>query len=330
VWLYQEERKVLIMRKVSLILAVLLFAVPAWATVTITCEQVGDTNEVIVSYDMDSEPNIVRAFALDITVDSGATITDVNDDVNDDYDIYPGSIVISDGEIDEEGQAVADPNDHDDTQPGIDSNGITVEMGGLWSPPNDDDNAPPLTGVLLKFYVDGEHDCNVVITENDARGGVVLTDPDQTAEVNAPGCRVEFLECLIGGNADAPPLNYEYAAWANPLWNKPACWCYCRQCRGDADGIRTGPYWVAIPDLGILYAAYGKIDTILATIPNGICADFDHKKTGPYRVAIPDLTIAYTYYGKFAHLVPPCDQAPVITGPYNFWCDPAGCPAECP
>ena len=329
------------MRKVSLILAVLLFAVPAWARVDITCVQT-DTNEVTVSYSVQYpavDANKIRAFALDIILDNDANIIDVNDNVNDYYTIFPGTIVISDGEIDEDGEAVADPNDHTDTQPGIDSNGITIEMGGLWSPANDDGpNSPPTSGVLLKFYV--SRNCCVTIAENQARGGVVLTDPEQTVDYNAPGvgevpCYPVVAECLIGGNADAPPLNYEYAAWVS--WNRPNCWCYCRQCRGDVDGIRTGPYWVAIPDLGILYGAYSKVDAILATVPNGICADFDHKKTGPYRVALSDLAIAYTYYRQLQAFVPPCNQTDaakgyptLYTGPYNFWCDPAGCPAVCP
>jgi hypothetical protein len=313
------------MRKVSLILAVLLFAVPAWAEVLITCEV--EDGVVTVSYDASSESKKVRAFALDITVDTGV-ITDVDANVAYDpnYGIYPGSIIIVDGEVTDKGSAVADPCDHPDTQPGSGTSGITVEMGALHDPP-DDANGPPSSGVLLQFTI-SEPAC-VTIVENDTRGGVVMTDPNLDPDVNSPGCCWEQLDCLIGGNADFPPgSGSEYAAWVQ--WGKPNCWCYCRQCRGDADGFKTGPFWVAIPDLNLLAAGFSKTDAILATIPNGICADFDHKKTGPFRVAIPDLNILAAYFSKVAAQVPPCSMTTAITGPYNFWCDPAGCPAECP
>ena len=303
------------MRKFSLIVAVLLFAAPAWATVHITCSCDGDV--VTVSYTVDSEPNKVRAFALDITVGSG-TITAVDDSVSSWYTIYPGSIVIEDGVVTDDGNAVADPCDHPDTQGGVGTGGITVEMGALYSPPTDP-CGPPLSGDLLTFTV-SETPTTVTITENDARGGVVMTDPTVDPDVNAPGCECGgAVDCLIGGNAG--PL--EYSDWANPMWGKPACWCYCRQCRGDTDGTKTGPFYVAIPDLTLFAAAYGKMDPQLVLIPNGICADLDHKKTGPFRVAIPDLTIFSAYYGKM--VAPKCDAAPIITGPYNFWCNPTTC-----
>jgi hypothetical protein len=111
-----------------------------------------------------------------------------------------------------------------------------------------------------------------------------------------------------------------YADWT--AWSRPDCWCYQRQCRGDIDGIKTGPFWVAIPDLNIFRSAFNKFDTQLVTIPNGICADLDHIKTGPFRVAIPDLNIFRAYFNKTTLFVPVCDQPPIYTGPYNFWTKP--------
>jgi len=103
-----------------------------------------------------------------------------------------------------------------------------------------------------------------------------------------------------------------YAAWVT--FGRPSCWCYQRNCRGDADGIKTGLYWVTLPDLTMLQAAYGKNDTALLLVPNGICADFDRTKTGLYRVTLPDLTVLQSYYGKSQTSVPVCDVALV-----NFW-----------
>jgi len=208
--------------------------------------------------------------------------------------------------------------------PGIDSNGITIEMGSLYSPTGDNSPNAPKTGIrkLLKFKVCHVFaGCKVKIRENTARGGIVLTNAGSPSVVNSPGYTFPpQLECLIGGNADGTVPGSEYAAWA--AWGKPSCWCYARQCRGDIDGKKTGVKWVAIPDLTILYAAYNKTDAQLAGITNGICADLDHKKTGVKRVAIPDLTIAYQYYNKAEGLIPLCNQAPIITGPYNFWTTP--------
>jgi hypothetical protein len=106
----------------------------------------------------------------------------------------------------------------------------------------------------------------------------------------------------------------EYADWI--LWGRPKCWCYPRQCRGDIDGIQTGPFHVAIPDLGIFKLCFNQF-----VLPPGcICADLDHMQTGPFRVAIPDLAIFKTYFNQF--VVPQCDQLPIYTGPYNYWTSP--------
>ena len=313
------------MRKFSLILVVLMLAAPAWATVTITCSQ--DANEVTVSYAVTGEPNKVRAFALDLVLDT----TDVNFVVVDDtptsdanYTIFPGSIVISDGEITELGSAVAAQSDYpDDTQPGLDSNGITIEMGALYYPtPDSSPNAPADSGVLLKFYVNPVLNCNLTITENQARGGVVLTNPALDPTVVAPGNGApEFpiLACLIGGNAHAN----EYNDWV--AWDAPDCWCYERQCRGDIDGRRIVRYVQAV-DLGIFRNAFFASDTALRDVNDGICADLDHRKI-VRRVQAVDLGIFRDYF--FQGVVPKCDETDVpkgypdlYTGPYNYWTYP--------
>ena len=109
----------------------------------------------------------------------------------------------------------------------------------------------------------------------------------------------------------------EYTAWV--AWGRPDCWCYPRQCRGDADGCGTGPFWVAIPDLAGFKECYNRVDIP----PECICYDLDHAQTGPFRVAVPDLTIFKAYFNQI--VVPPCDQPPIYTGPYNCWIVP-----DCP
>jgi hypothetical protein len=103
-----------------------------------------------------------------------------------------------------------------------------------------------------------------------------------------------------------------YLAWTQ--WNRPNCWAFQRNCRGDIDGIISGPFWVAIPDLNVFKAAFSKDDATLATVTNGICADFDRIKSGPFRVAIPDLTTFKAYFSKPVASVPVCSQTN-----YHYW-----------
>jgi hypothetical protein len=120
-------------------------------------------------------------------------------------------------------------------------------------------------------------------------------------------------DCL---NRNAPG----YADWV--AWGRPDCWCYPRQCRGDIDGKRILMKWVQGADLTAFRAAFLKTDAQLALIPNGICADLDHKRILMKRVQGADLTVFRAYFLQPDALVPICDQAPVNTGPYNFWTSP--------
>jgi len=310
------------MRKFSLILAVLLFTVPAWATVTITCQQVGTSNDVLVSY-VNTEAKKVRAFALDITVNNGV-ISAVDDSVSSWYTIYPGSIVIVDGEVTDDGTAVADPNDHPDTKPGIGTNGITVEMGALYAPP-DDANGPPNSGDLLKFTnTVTSGNTTVTITENGSRGGVVLTDPNANPAVVASGCII-MRECY-------PSCKPDYQTWVNV--NRPLCWCapYLRQCHGDVDNAmegntKTGYNYVHFKDLAVLLTAWSILEPATPPIPSGpginwpdpnICADFDHgapegnTKTGYNRVHFKDLAILLAKWSVLEPATPPIPSGPGV------------------
>jgi hypothetical protein len=302
-----------------------MLAAPALASVTISIEpNMADPNSFYVRYAVAGEPNHVRGFALDIFLDTDVNIVDVNEfhvgesnSVTPGYGVFPSNfaeyIDPEDPDWDNSDYTpLADPEDYpDDTLAGLDTNGITVELGSLYV---GEANAPTASGTLLEFTVESNQFKKISLALNQIRGGVVLEDPDQSP---SGVYLADYNECLIGGNADGGVPGKEYAAWVQ--FGEPYCWCFARQCRGDVDGIRTGPYWVTLPDLGIFATAYRKNDVILATVPNGICADLDHYKTGPYRVTIPDLNILATYYRKSAAAVPICDQSPVITGPYDHW-----------
>jgi hypothetical protein len=89
----------------------------------------------------------------------------------------------------------------------------------------------------------------------------------------------------------------DYSEWIEV--GEPVCWCYSRQCHGDADGKSQGKkkYWVSTDDLDILIAAWNKtFAEIEGEALNGvplICADFDHMPQGKkqYRVSTDDLDI---------------------------------------
>jgi len=180
VWLCDEKKRKerCIMRKFVLVVATLFMTMPVMAVsnVDITCSSYG--NEVTVSYD--SDVNRIRAFGLDITVDTG-NITDVCV-VDANYRIFPGQIVITSGNVTAYGTCY-DPCDIGDAN-------VTVEMGTLYTLDSNysgDPNAgyrttpPSKSGTLLKFHVDA--DCNYTIAENTLRGGVVMEDPTEDGNV---------------------------------------------------------------------------------------------------------------------------------------------------
>lgn len=196
-----EETK---MKKAITILMVAMMAVSASAAVRIIVEDVGGM--VAIKYQTDGE--VVRAFALDVTVDQGV-IEDVNGfhrgesmpsdapDPNTYYGIFPSAFAAAIDVNEDTGEVVdwnvadytplADPcNAPDDTLPGLGSNGVTLEFGALYSPPTDDSpNAPGPNGLLCLLKI--SEAATVSIVPNIIRGGIVLTDPTMPADVNLDG-----------------------------------------------------------------------------------------------------------------------------------------------
>jgi hypothetical protein len=123
-------------------------------------------------------------------------------------------------------------------------------------------------------------------------------------------------------------VTQEYTDWET--WGKPDCWCFPRQCKGDINGLKTGPFWVQQLDRDIFRAAFNKNDTALATVElygmKGICADIDHIKTGPFRVGQLDRDIFRAYFNKGEVSVPCCDANGDCTldasDKFNFWTSP--------
>lgn len=98
------------------------------------------------------------------------------------------------------------------------------------------------------------------------------------------------------------------AEWVQ--FGKPQCWCYERNCRGDANGkpegtTKTGIKYVYLADLALLTLSYNVAEPPkgpgIMSIPNGICADFNRDpegttKTGIKRVYLNDLGILTINY----------------------------------
>jgi hypothetical protein len=304
----EKRKRGLSMKKLSLLLVVLLLAGPALAAVRIIVEDDGE--KAAISYQTDGEK--VRAFALDISVDAGA-IVGVSDFIrgestaaNPGYGIFPanfGRFIMVDAETGE--VAAWDVNDYtpvaDPCDPGalggLGTDGITIEMGALYYPPDDSSpNAPGDTGLLCKLALSAQ--ANVTVSLNEARGGVVLTDPETPATVDL----LQATGVSIGGSASLlSPTHPDYAEWI--AVGQPACWAFPRQCYGDADGYsegssKSGYYYVGNNDLNTLLAAWQVKEPPfgpgIASIENGICADFAHDqegnaKSGFYRVGNSDL-----------------------------------------
>ena len=300
------------MKKIMfLTLLAFVVTVPAWAAINITATttqvevnaQMVDTDEIVISYE-NTEPNHVRAFAFDVVVapkddendpNCDPKIVDINElDLNVDYWVYPGSIDINEaGEVNDVGTPVGDPCQlPSDTQGGLGTAGITVEMGSLYV---GSENAPATSGVLLKIIVDDN--CKVTMTDNVSRGAVVLEGVGSKAQGNYTGTS-----------------NNMYTHTDVNEWRRvgsPKCWCRFkggRQCHGDADSAPYGKnnYYVSIQDNAIIAAAWQKPYSDMidgngdpCTINVGgkdvpwICADFDHLPYGKnaYRVSIDELTI---------------------------------------
>jgi len=292
----RKERKDVAMRKLCFVLTALLLAVPAMATVDIECAQVGTTADVEVTYDATSDGNVPRAFGLDITVDSGATIDALVSD-SDEYWVHPGRIVITDGNLISEANALA-VTGSTGALGGLGTGGITVEMGSLWDESDTSHpNQPPLSGVLLTFTVSG--DCNITIAGNAARGNVVLESTAE-ADVSYTGCAVALsTDCYTGP---------DFAEWV--ARGRPSCWCTPHQCYGDAAGDKSGNskkgyYYVGTTDLQILIDGWIKREPpkgsgiIGRTGTGGVqleCADVAHDKSGNskkgyYYVGTTDLQV---------------------------------------
>jgi hypothetical protein len=300
----RKGKEFCIMRKMILALVVVLITAPAWADVQIILEDEGD-GVISVSYDSSGEAELVRAFALDLTVTEGeGTLVDVTDyvtgDDNGGYGIFPANFsryITVDGqtgEVADWGAAgytpVADANDTG-AAGGLGGTAITIEMGSLY-----DTQAPGTSGLLCKIAYEGSG--TLCATANAVRGGIVLEDASQATLAS---------DCIaFGGDVPCfPSTNPQYNTWV--ALGKPECWCNPYQCDGDIDGKDSGGFakqQVSLADLNILVNNWQKKASDPTLDP---CADLDHQDSGGFakqQVSLADLNILVNNWQKKASQLP--------------------------
>jgi hypothetical protein len=279
----------LFMKKILLALLVLSIAVPAMGTVTISMTKGTEANSVIVGYTCSAGVE-VRAFALDVHVSDGAYVIGSATrwplpETSHNYYVTPTNISFK----------VVGPNTVIDKygKPAVleTVDGFTIEVASLYA--NNDPcaahrSAPPLTGNLVKFFVDCTKrgtDQKVDVTMpsvNTQRGGVVLID----------------------GNSVTPTLP------TGTLWlcmtAPPACVGCPTVTYGDATSMTGGrpDGKVSSYDLLALRKAYGTTSAANAhgTGPNqfNCCCDFTNMTGGAPdgKVSSYDLLRLRKYYGQ--------------------------------
>jgi len=167
--------------------AVLLLASSAQANVRVFVQ---DTNGVAWLKYQCTAGEVVRAFALDVTVDQGIIfgisgyLVGVSKPGAQGYGIFPASFrdhaTVNSGtnvtyDLSQYSPAAVVADYPSDTQPGLNSSGITLEFGALWDP-NAPGAVPSASGTLCALHL--SHAANVSVRANVSRGGVIASPAD--------------------------------------------------------------------------------------------------------------------------------------------------------
>src|SRR6266403_4955266 len=175
------------MRTWLILLSVLLSSLPSRGTVRV---YVQDVNGLAWLKYQCTAGEVVRAFALDVTVDRGVIfrVSDFAVGVSKPgalgYGIFPASFrdhaTVNSGtnvtfDPPQYSPAAVVPDYPSDTRPGLNSSGITLEFGALWDP-NLPAAIPGPTGTLCALHL--SRAANVSVAPNASRGGVIASPPD--------------------------------------------------------------------------------------------------------------------------------------------------------
>ncbi len=281
------------MKKLMFLMMALLVA-PAMATVTISVVDNGNGTADIVAVADGTDLNgnldsLVAGFGLDLSVDVG-TIDAVTNfmatgesvDGAEGYGIFMGTILFTGDPVDGIDLANVDyspvaPADAPDLPGQLGTSAIVVELGCLFNV-NTPEGAPLATTTLCTIGVSEE--ATLTLGENATRGGVVLIGGGAPSGVVLESGLVTIDVCYPGAPGDPA-----YDEWVDA--GKPDCWCWPRQCHGDADGYKQGTSvfgfrWVDTDDLDVLIDAWQIEQTPhgVGVTPAQACADFDHLRQG--------------------------------------------------
>ena len=188
------------MRKYILLANLWLAAASAQATVRVFVQ---DTNGVAWIKYQCTAGEAVRAFALNVTVDNGQ-IFDISDflvgpslPASKGYGIFPASFrdhaIVNSGtnvsyDLTQYNPLAVVADSPSDTLPGLNSSGVTLELGGLWDP-SIPSAIPGPSGTLCALHL--SRAANVSIVANNSRGGIILSPPDIISPVVFSGSFVD-------------------------------------------------------------------------------------------------------------------------------------------
>ncbi|MFL7792625.1 MAG: hypothetical protein AB8I69_10835 [Anaerolineae bacterium] len=146
---------------------------------------------------------VIRAFALNVTVDKGRIIS-IGDfhrgpstAAEPGYGIFPASfrdhVTVGPGTNVDWNVIAYTPlavvaDDPENTLPGLDSAGVTLEFGGLWSPAVPG-AVPGSTGTLCSLRISER--ASVSVAPNPSRGGVLAANPDVILDLQFTGAVVQ-------------------------------------------------------------------------------------------------------------------------------------------
>ena len=182
------------------LLAACLFATSCPASVRVYVQDVSGT--AWLKYQC-TAGEVVQAFALDVTVDQGVIfrvsdfLVGVSKPAAQGYGIFPASFrdhaTVGSGtnvtfDLTQYSPLAVVTDYPGDTQPGLNSSGITLELGGLWDP-NLPAAIPAATGTLCALHL--SRSANVSVAPNGSRGGVIASPPDITLTTIFTGAFVD-------------------------------------------------------------------------------------------------------------------------------------------
>lgn len=146
---------------------------------------------------------VVRAFALDVSVDNGVIFAVSDFFVGPSrasaqgYGIFPASFrdhaTVSSGtnvtfDLTQYSPLAVVADDPSGTLPGLNSSGVTLELGALWDP-TVPAAVPGIAGTLCSIHL--SRAANVSVAANVARGGIVLSPPDVAPSLQFAGAFVD-------------------------------------------------------------------------------------------------------------------------------------------